>query len=484
MTALRLFDSMSRSLKPVQPRDGHTLRFYCCGPTVYGPAHIGNFRSFLVQDTLRRVLELSGQPTLHVRNITDVDDKTIRQSQAEQKSLQAFTDFWRDRFHADTRALNMLPPHREPGAVAHIPDMIRLIQRLVEYGHAYVSEDGSVYFKVDSFESYGKLSHLDSRELKEGAGERNGRPIDADEYQRDSMADFVLWKSRKPEDGDNYWESPWGQGRPGWHIECSTMSMKYLGESFDLHSGGIDLCFPHHENEIAQSEAASGQTFCRHWFHIAHLQVDGHKMSKSEGNLYTLDDLAARGTSPAELRYVLLAGHYRKPLNFTFDSLAGARSALLRLARAEQDLRSAAGDPERPAFNDLCPAAPDQMPDLGRFHPVFEALWNDLNIPEALGNLFRALHGIEKDVNAGALPTEDAWKQWRALHIVLLGLGLDLPAIASDDIPEHIRDMAARRWEAKKDRDFATADQLRDQLAEEGWTVQDARDGYKIVPSP
>jgi cysteinyl-tRNA synthetase len=291
-SVLTLHDTLSRSEHPLRPVDGETLRFYCCGPTVYGPAHIGNFRTFVVQDVFRRVTELSGTPTLHVRNITDVDDKTIRDSLKAGQSLIDFTQSWTTKFHADCDGLNLLRPHVEPSAVAHISHQIRMIETLVSRGHAYVSADGSVYFRVKSYADYGTLSHLEDRELKLGASE-SASVADNDEYAKDALADFALWKARKPEDGPNYWPSPWGEGRPGWHLECSAMILEYLGEDFDLHSGGVDLIFPHHENEIAQSCCSTHGKFARHWFHIAHLMVDGGKMSKSLGNLYTLEDLKA-----------------------------------------------------------------------------------------------------------------------------------------------------------------------------------------------
>ena len=268
---LKLYDTLTREVREVFPMDGKSVRFYGCGPTVYGPAHIGNFRTFVMQDVFRRVLETSGQKTYHARNVTDVDDKTIRQSQAEGVPLHEFTDRWSKYFDKDCEALNLLAPHVQPSAVAHIPEQIVLIENLITKGKAYKAEDGSVYFNVSSFEDYGRLSRLADREITTSVTERES----SDEYERDSAADFALWKARRPEDGENYWESPWGQGRPGWHIECSAICMKHLGESFDLHSGGVDLVFPHHENEIAQVEATTNKTFARHWFHIAHLMVEG-----------------------------------------------------------------------------------------------------------------------------------------------------------------------------------------------------------------
>ena len=309
---MKLYDTMSRHVRELQPRDGDTFRFYCCGPTVYGPAHIGNFRTFVLQDVFRRTLESAGMKTQHVRNLTDVDDKTIRDSQADGKTLKEFTDHWRDRFHADCEKLNTLPPHTEPSAVEHIPHQISMIEDLMEKGHAYSSEDGSVYYKVTSFNGYGRLSKLDQRELREGAS----GAVSDDEYEKDSVADFALWKGRRDEDGANHWPSPWGEGRPGWHLECSAMCREYLGDTFDLHSGGVDLIFPHHENEIAQSEACTGHHMADHWFHLTHLLVDGGKMSKSVGNFYTLDQLETAGFTANELRYVLISAHYRQPLEF------------------------------------------------------------------------------------------------------------------------------------------------------------------------
>lgn len=465
-----LYDSLSRSLQPLTASDGETFRFYCCGPTVYGPAHIGNFRTFVIQDLLRRVVEASGLKTKHVRNITDVDDKTIRQSQTEGKSLQAFTEYWAERFHADCEALNLLEPHVEPSAVDHIEIQIRLIQRLIDKGNAYVAEDGSVYFRVTSFADYGKLSRLHEREITTAPA---GTLQSDDEYDRESAADFALWKAHKEEDGPNAWPSPWGKGRPGWHLECSAMSMEYLGESFDLHSGGVDLLFPHHENEIAQSEAATGKPFSRLWFHSTHLLVEGHKMSKSLGNLFTLQDVKDRGFSPMALRYVLIAGQYRQPLNFTWDSLNAARSALRRLQQLHQAL-SAAADTSSPA--------PSR--DWGPFQPVYEALANNLNTPDALGKLFTAAHQIERDLQANQVTREAAADLLAAYDRVLTVFGFTFdteaaPAAASAEVEA----LAASRWQAKQERDFARADALRNQLTELGWSVRDAKDGYELTPA-
>jgi cysteinyl-tRNA synthetase len=458
---LHLYDTLTRTTLPIAPTDGTTYRFYCCGPTVYGPAHIGNFRTFLIQDLFRRVLEMTNVKTLHVRNLTDVDDKTIRQSQAEGLTLSAFTQHWTERFHTDCSALNLLAPHIEPSAVAHIPEQISLIASLLEKGHAYRTDDGSVYFKVDSFPTYGALSRLAERTITTNTVDRE----QSDEYDRESAADFALWKSRRPEDGENFWQSPFGEGRPGWHIECSAMALKHLGETLDLHSGGVDLIFPHHENEIAQSEAATGKTFVHHWFHVTHLLVDGRKMSKSLGNLYTLDELIARGHTADELRYVLLSGTYRQPLNFTLDSLVGARKALARLRHLQQHLGPA-------------PTTLPAISHLGIFAPVATALCNDLNSPEALGQLFT----IAKTLLA--IPAEDPVLATHCdgLAIILHALGLTLVAPAEAEIPNEVITLADQRLEARLRKDWAESDRLRAALTQAGWQVKDTPDSYQLTP--
>ncbi|HAW99362.1 MAG TPA: cysteine--tRNA ligase [Opitutae bacterium] len=465
---LNLHDTLSRETREVFPMDGETVRFYCCGPTVYGPAHIGNFRTFVMQDVFRRVLETSGQKTFHARNLTDVDDKTIRQSQEEGVLLEEFTTRWTERFHDDCRALNLLDPHVEPSAVGHIPEQIALIERLVQGGKAYQAE-GSVYFKVDAFEAYGRLSRLADREITTSATTREN----SDEYDRESAADFALWKSRRPEDGDNYWDSPWGEGRPGWHIECSAICMKHLGESFDLHSGGVDLVFPHHENEIAQVEAVTCKTFARHWFHIAHLMVEGLKMSKSLGNLHTLEDLAEKGYKAQEARYVLLSGSYRQPLNFTFDSMNAARKALSKLG-------------DFAAKFDFHPSSQDGLEtEFGPFYPVQEALLSDLNTPEALGRCFRLVRELSEGFERGEYEGRDEALEEvrRGFQATCDALGL-VVAPAGDDneeVPAEIRELAQRRWDAKQEKDWESADRLRDELLAQGWEVKDGKDGFELA---
>jgi cysteinyl-tRNA synthetase len=462
---IRLYDSLTREfreLKPAQP-DG-VFRMYCCGPTVYAPAHIGNFRTFLIQDVLRRLLELEFGPdkVRHVRNLTDVDDRTIAQAKREQRPLAEITKKWTDKFHEDCRALNILPmdpPHVEPTATSHIPEQVAMINELLAKGLAYVARDGSVYYKIAAFPRYGALSRIKERELK-------ATVTTADDDHKDDASDFALWKAYKPdEDGDVKWPGPQGaaDGRPGWHIECSAMSRKHLGETIDLHAGGVDLLFPHHENEIAQSEGCTGHTFSRHWYHSEHLLVDGTTMSKSKGNYYTVDDLVKRRFSPVAIRYALLAGHPRKQLNFTLESLGAAVKAVAILDRAKDGFvqRFGSDTGEQPsAFLDA----------------VLDALRNDLNIPAALGALFSALNSIDLQ---SASETDYA-----ALKSVLWVLGINIPIARKvpPAYPPLVAAIAQKRLEARLAKDFKTADALRQELAAAGWSVLDSKDDYRLEP--
>jgi len=450
---ISLYDSLERKLKPVVPHqpDG-VVRFYNCGPTVYAPAHIGNFRTFVVNDVIRRLLELEFGPgkVKHVRNLTDVDDKTIKRAREEGRPLAEVTRQWTEKFWADCRALNCLAPHVEPAATGHIHEQVDMIDVLMKKGHAYRAADGSVYFKVGSFDHYGELSRVKERELQLGSALK-AAAADADE--KEDVSDFALWKAHKPDDGDNAWDSPWGRGRPGWHIECSAMSKKHLGETIDLHTGGVDLLFPHHENEIAQSQCCNEKLFSHHWYHSEHLLVDGKKMSKSLGNLYTLDDLTAKGFSPMAVRYALLMGHPRKQLNFTLDSLHAAESALTTIHSFWQSL------------------ATDGGADV--FGEVYAALGDDLNTPAALGAFFsiakRGSNGVSKS----------------ACERVLFAFGLKPEAKAKPQgvAPAEIVKLADQRWAARTAKDWAGADALRKELAVAGWSMLDGKDGYKLEPT-
>jgi cysteinyl-tRNA synthetase len=455
---LKLFDSLARQMRELRPGDPDgVFRFYNCGPTVYGPAHIGNFRTFVVNDVLRRVLELEFPGKVkHVRNLTDVDDRTIGQVLREKKPLGEITKKWTDIFHADCVSLNCLKPHVEPTATGHIAEQVDMIDVLMRKGNAYRAADGSVYFKITSFPDYGALSRIKERELKV-----TNTVFDAD--HKDDIGDFALWKAYKPdEDGDVKWAGPEGAaaGRPGWHIECSAMIKKHLGETIDLHTGGVDLLFPHHENEIAQSQCCNGVTFSRHWFHTEHLLVEGTTMSRSRGNYYTLGDLVAKGYAPMAVRYVLLSGHPRKQLNFTLDSLHAAESALKALKRFSDGLGAAA-------------VKPGEAPSA-RFDAVFAALSDDLNTPAALGALFVAINAVAPGT---ATPADRV-----AFEKVMYVLGLDLAAGAATGAaaPAAVMALANRRWEAKKARDFAAADKLRGEITAAGWSMLDGKDGYKL----
>ena len=454
---IQLFDSLERKLKPLTPSPDGVFRFYNCGPTVYAPAHIGNFRTFVVNDVLRRLLELEfgADKVKHVRNLTDVDDRTIGQTQKEKRPLAEITKKWTDLFHADCDALNCLRPHVEPTATGHIREQVSMIEVLMDKGNAYRAPDGSVYFKIASFPGYGALSRIKERELKV-----TNSAFDAD--HKDDIGDFALWKAYKPEeDGDVQWPGPRtaAAGRPGWHIECSAMIKKHLGETIDLHTGGVDLLFPHHENEIAQSQCCNGTTFARHWYHSEHLLVDGTTMSKSKGNYYTLGDLVEKGYSPMAVRYALLMGHPRKQLNFTLDSLHAAESALKSLGLFRAKLPPNGGDPEI-------------------FSSVITALQDDLNTPSALGALFTIINRGSARIDVGTFDrTLGLFGIKVASHHVL-----NAETGHFHSAPTEITALADKRWAAKQAKDFATADALRKEIAAASWSMLDRKDGYSLEP--
>jgi len=483
--AIQLYDSLTRSLKPLQPSqpDG-VFRFYNCGPTVYAPAHIGNFRTFVVNDVLRRLLELEFGPdkVKHVRNLTDVDDRTIGQTQKEKRPLAEITQKWTDKFHADCDALNCLRPHVEPTATGHIKEQVSMIECLMEKGNAYRAADGSVYFKIDSFPGYGGLSRIKERELK-----ITNAVADAD--HKDSVSDFALWKAYKPaEDGDLKWPGPRGasEGRPGWHIECSAMIKKHLGETIDLHTGGVDLLFPHHENEIAQSECCNGTTFARHWYHSEHLLVDGTTMSKSKGNYYTLSDLTDKGYSPMAVRYALLAGSQpRQQMNFTLERLHEGK---IRIEYIKNIVRELGEDGNvlfvpkelRAAFDN------EDRTDWASFKPAWDALCDNLNVPAALGEAFKACRAFDEPQWSPA-PAEAKREFLAAVRFFQTALGfiLDLETVsakAAPVLPHEIRLLAEKRWAAKQAKDFAAADALRKELTAAGWSMLDRKDGYSLEP--
>ena len=479
---VNLYDSLSRSQQILSQPADRPFYFYCCGPTVYGPAHIGNFRTFLIQDVLRRVLEVDGLKVEHVRNITDVDDKTIRGSQASGQSLKVFTQKWIDKFHHDCESLNLLPPSSEPKAVDHIGEQIALIEALMNKKHAYLGNDGSVYFRVQSYPEYGCLNRIEQSELQTQSSNSAGQANLADEYERECISDFALWKARKEEDGNNFWSSPWGEGRPGWHLECSAMvHSSFQGATIDLHGGGIDLCFPHHENEIAQSQAAYEKPFCHHWFHSAHLKVEGEKMSKSLGNLYTLDDLITKGYHPMTLRYTLIASSYRQPLNFTFSGLHASESALVKIDRFAASLMEKIGR-KKECFNTEYIKA-RCLSDFGLLQNAWDSLCQNLNTSACLGALF----GLIGSNPVKELTAEACEQNARALGALLYALGLELfqkPIADNKDveIPATVIEIAEKRWSAKQSKDYAQADALRKDLQDQGWEVKDAADHFELKP--
>jgi cysteinyl-tRNA synthetase len=467
--AARFFNTLARCVQEFVPLDpgGKQVSMYCCGPTVYDFGHIGNFRTFVFADLVRRFLEFRGYTVRHVMNITDVEDKIIARVREAGTPLRDYTQRYEQAFLEDSQALNLLPPHARPRATEYIPRMIDLIGRLMARDLAYRTPEGSVYFSIEKYRGcgcrYGQLLNLNLEEL------RPGERVRADEYAKESLGDFALWKARAPEDGAVFWPSPWGEGRPGWHIECSAMSMDLLGASFDLHLGGEDLIFPHHEDEIAQSEGAGaqapGQRFVKYWVHGAHLLVEGRKMSKSLGNFYTLRDLLARGFAGREIRYLLLTAHYRESFNFTLEGLQGARAALGRLDECRAKLAEVAG---------RATAAPEP----GIVAKFTDALDDDLNISAAWGAVFEWVRETNRNIAEGVLTPEAAaaaLAAWERLDAVL-GMG----AAAALDTPAEVTALLEARQAARRARDFARADTLRKELQARGWLIEDTPKGPRL----
>jgi cysteinyl-tRNA synthetase len=461
MSETRLQDTLTGKTRPLVPLRDDGIRIYSCGPTVYGPAHIGNFRSFLFADLLVRHLRWRGHTVRWVMNITDVDDKIIRGAAAAGVGIDELAARYLERFLADADALRMTRPDVLPRATEYIDEMVALIGTLLERDHAYKTDDGSIFFRIASWPTYGRLAKLDPEELR--VGER----VEADEYAKDDVRDFALWKGPKP--GEPSWSTAIGEGRPGWHIECSAMSMAHLGPSFDIHTGGIDLIFPHHEDEIAQSEAATGEPFVQTWLHCAHLQSSGSKMAKSTGNIARPSELFDAGVSPRALRYALLAVHYRASLNHSDESLAAAAAALSRLDALVAALAAYAEDRlDDPTLASL----------LEEARIAFgAALDDDLNISEALAALFDLVRELNRRIEARSISTDDAA---RALALVRdLDQVLAVLPDADDDLAPELRSMLDERSAARTARDWAASDRLRDELLAHGIAVEDTRDGQR-----
>jgi cysteinyl-tRNA synthetase len=459
--SIRLQDTLTGETRPLVPlREGH-LGVYSCGPTVYGPAHIGNFRSFLFADLLVRHLRWRGYDVRWVMNITDIDDKIIRGATAEGVDIGTLADRYLERFLADAEALGMTRPDVLPRATEHIDAIVALISTLLDKGHAYRTDDGSIFFRIASWPAYGRLARLDPDQLR--VGER----VEADEYAKDDVRDFALWKGPKP--GEPSWSTAIGEGRPGWHIECSAMSMAHLGPSFDLHTGGVDLIFPHHEDEIAQSEAATGQPFVGTWLHCAHLRMGGEKMAKSTGNIARVGQLLDAGVSPRALRYALISVHYRAALNHSDASLAAAGAALERLDAALAAL--AAYREERPDD----PTLPDE---LAAAREAFgAALDDDLNASAGLAVVFDLVREANRRIEARSLSTADAERIIVTVRDIDQVLGVLGPV--EDGLPAELAALIDERAAARAARDWEASDRLRDELADRGVLVEDTRDGQR-----
>ncbi|MBT7162449.1 MAG: cysteine--tRNA ligase [Victivallales bacterium] len=464
--ALRFYNSLGRKQQEFTPLEEGKVGLYTCGPTVYNYAHIGNFRAYMFEDLLRRTLELCGYQVNHVMNLTDVDDKTIRDSRAAEMSLDAFTKQYKEAFFEDIEVLRIRRAHTYPAATEHIGEMIKLVRKLFDAGVAYQADDGSVYFSIAKWPAYGQLQKIDRDQLRPGAR------VSHDEYAKESVADFALWKAWTEADGDVGWGSPWGKGRPGWHIECSAMSEKYLGPHFDIHCGGVDNMFPHHEDEIAQSEAANGCHFVNYWLHNAHLIVNGEKMAKSLGNFYTLGQLAEKGYSGREIRWVLLGTHYRQKLDFSFHALEAARASLQRLDAFKQRLAEAAEAPDA----GIETATDRTAKGTADFQASLE---DDLNISAALAALFDLVRDgnrlLDKDTIGGAGATAFV----ASLEVFDSVLDVLTPDEA-EGVPPEIQALAEERQAARKAKDFARSDGIRDQLAADGWVIEDTPKGPRV----
>jgi len=465
--ALVVYNTMTRKREEFVPLEGTKVGLYTCGPTIYNFAHIGNFRAYVFEDLLRRYLEYRGYDVTHVMNLTDVEDKLIRACRETGEALGAITERYAQSFFEDVDTLGIRRAHVYPAATQHVDEMVALIKTLRDRGHTY-EHKGSIYFKLDTFPEYGKLSHMDLEELQVGASCR----MDADEYDPEHAHDFAVWKAWDEDDGAVFWETELGKGRPGWHIECSAMSMKYLGESFDIHCGGVDNIFPHHENEIAQSECATGKPFVKYWMHCAHLVVEGKKMSKSLGNFYTLRDLLARGVDALAMRWVLVATHYRQPNNFSFEAVEAAKQSLTRIRDFRIRLGEAASAPgvEGASLEDACATCEKGF---------VEAMDDDLNISGGLGVVFDFVRQVNRQLDEGAVGAAGARHALALLDRLDEVTGILAPP-ADEGVPQDVLERVQARQEARRAKDFAQADALRDALLAEGWVIEDTVDGARV----
>ena len=450
--SIRFYNTLTREKEDFFPIKEGEVSMYTCGPTVYNYAHIGNYRAYIFADILKRTVVYSGYKVHHIMNLTDVDDKTIRDSQKEQKSLKDFTEFYTERFYEDVASLHIINPDKFTKATDNIDSMVELTKKLLDNGLAYKSEDGSAYFNIKKFKNYGQLSHLVLEDQKENASGR----IKKDEYEKDNVQDFALWKAWDENDGDVFWDTDLGRGRPGWHIECSAMSMKFLSEQLDIHTGGVDLIFPHHENEIAQSEGATGKQFVKYWLHNEWLLVDSKKMAKSAGNFYTLRDVIKKGLDPLAYRFWLLMAHYRTRVNFVWEAVEGAETALKRLQGLYIGLGSEVG-----------------TVNAGYQQKFQERIEDDLDTPRALSLVW----DLVKDGNVS-----DADKKATILDFdKVLGLGFaDLTEAQEINIPEEVATLVTVREQARTDKDFKKSDEIRNKINSLGYEVKDTSGGQKV----
>ncbi len=459
--SIRFYNTINRKKVKFEPITLGTVKLYTCGPTVYDTAHIGNFRTFLFEDLLKRFLIFKGYEVYHVMNITDVDDKTIKRANKEGMTINELTLRYTKEFMNDIKALKILPADKYPRATDHIAEMIQMIQTLEESGYAYETKDHSVYFRLDSYDFYGQLTKIDL--TKQRASER----IINDEYSKDNAQDFSLWKAWDNEDGKVFWESPWGRGRPGWHIECSAMSIKYLGNHFDIHCGGVDNIFPHHENELAQSVSATKGLFVNYWMHSEYLHIQGDKMSKTLGNYHKISDLISEGFTAEEIRFTLLSAHYRSKLNFSLNQNQESRTAIQRITDIQQRLF------------ELKDSAQTESPMPDEFEEFVAALDDDLDTPKAFAIFFGWIRSMNNLLDKG----EFMFSQING-GLEFIGKFDDLFAIIpeAESVPKELYNLIEKREKARLKQDWKTADKIRNLLHKEGWLVEDSPSGPKVKP--
>jgi cysteinyl-tRNA synthetase len=462
MGTLRLYNTLSRRMEEFQPLNPPNVKIYSCGPTVYDYVHIGNFRTFIFQDLLRRYLKYKGYVVYQCCNITDVDDKTIRSSHTEQINLGDYTQRYEKAFFEDLHTLNIEQAELYSRATEHIDEMVSLIKRLLDIGYAYDCE-GSVYYDISKFSEYGKLSHLSTSNLTRGAR------IKADKYNKEEAQDFALWKAWDLEDGDVYWNTELGKGRPGWHIECSAMSMKYLGETFDIHTGGVDLIFPHHENEIAQSEASTGKPFVRFWLHCEHLLVNGQKMSKSSGNYYTLKDLLKKGYGPLAIRYLLLSTNYKSPMNFTEEGLEQSKNTLERITQFINRTKHNQG------FNNHNPQMTEQLAETRRRFQ--EAMDDNLNTPVAMAVIFELIRSVNNAIDEEKVSDQNL----EEVYFLMMEFNEVLGIVKFEEIKldSEIKLLIELREDARRRKDWKSADRLRNEILQKGVILEDTPQGIR-----